>query len=48
MNLNVFLGRQKFPNYRLVPPPSGKIETLTVHEPVSFLHFIEFLLSYIL
>lgn len=30
MNLNVFLGRQPMPNYTLRPPPSGKLETVTV------------------
>ncbi|KAF2405248.1 phenylalanyl-tRNA synthetase beta chain [Trichodelitschia bisporula] len=33
LNLNVFLGRKPFPNYRLIEPPSGKLESLIVHEP---------------
>lgn len=30
MNLNVFLGRQKVPQYRLVPPKDGKMLEVTV------------------
>ncbi|KAK4508268.1 hypothetical protein PRZ48_002006 [Zasmidium cellare] len=30
MNLNVFLGRQKIPNYRLVPPANGELLTVNV------------------
>jgi phenylalanyl-tRNA synthetase beta chain len=33
LNLNVFLGRQKFPNYRLVAPQNGELETMIVHRP---------------
>jgi phenylalanyl-tRNA synthetase beta chain len=29
--LNIFRGKQAFPNYRLVAPKSGKVETITVH-----------------
>ena len=29
--LNIFRGKKLFPNYRLVPPKSGKLETITVH-----------------
>ena len=36
MMLNVFLGRVSLPNYRLVEPPSGKLETITVHKSVRF------------
>lgn len=32
--LNIFLGRQPLPNYRLVEPADGKIQTLTVKEDV--------------
>ena len=32
MNLNVFLGRQKMPQYQLKPPSSGKLETVTIHK----------------
>jgi hypothetical protein len=35
LNLNVFLGRQEFPTYRVVPPANGEIQTMIVHEPVS-------------
>jgi hypothetical protein len=35
MNLNVFLGNQSSPTYRLVPPPNGEVQTMIVHEPVS-------------
>jgi phenylalanyl-tRNA synthetase beta chain len=35
MNLNVFLGNQSSPNYRLVPPPNGEPQQMIVHEPVS-------------
>ncbi|KAJ8606347.1 hypothetical protein MRB53_041016 [Persea americana] len=35
MNLNVFLGRQTIPNYRLAPPASGETLTVTVHEDTS-------------
>ncbi|CAK3883691.1 phenylalanyl-tRNA synthetase beta chain [Lecanosticta acicola] len=30
MNLNIFLGRQTIPNYRLVPPPNGELLTVNV------------------
>jgi phenylalanyl-tRNA synthetase beta chain len=33
MNLNVFLGRQPSPTYRLVPPTNGELQTMIVHEP---------------
>jgi phenylalanyl-tRNA synthetase beta chain len=29
--LNIFRGKTPMPNYRLVAPPSGKMETITVH-----------------
>jgi phenylalanyl-tRNA synthetase beta chain len=29
--LNIFRGKTPMPNYRLVAPPSGKLETITVH-----------------
>lgn len=32
--LNVFLGRTKFPDYRLVPPPNGELQKLIVKEDV--------------
>ena len=35
MNLNVFLGNTPFPNYRLVSPPSGELQTVTVKPEVS-------------
>jgi len=35
MNLNVFLERQEFPNYRLKVPANGKLQKMIVHEPVS-------------
>lgn len=31
MNLNVFLGRQSLPNFRLVAPANGDLHTVTVH-----------------
>lgn len=30
MNLNVFLGNTPFPNYKLVTPPTGQLQTVTV------------------
>ena len=33
--LNIFLGRKPIPNYRLVEPANGQLETLTVKEDVS-------------
>lgn len=33
--LNIFLGRKPLPNYRLVEPPSGQLETIVVKENVS-------------
>ncbi|QKX56624.1 uncharacterized protein TRUGW13939_03729 [Talaromyces rugulosus] len=30
--LNIFLGRRKFPDYRLVPPPNGELQKLIVKE----------------
>lgn len=35
MNLNIFLGRQSLPNFRLVAPPNGDLQTVTVKEDVS-------------
>lgn len=32
--LNVFLGRKKFPDYRLVPPPNGELQKIIVKEDV--------------
>ena len=32
--LKIFLGKTDPPSYRLVDPPSGKLETVTVHEQV--------------
>jgi len=32
MNLNIFLGRQSIPNYRLVPPTNGELLTVNVSE----------------
>ena len=32
--LNIFLGRKSSPNYRLVAPPNGELEAITVHEEV--------------
>ena len=32
--LNIFRGKQRSPNYRLVPPPGGELEVLTCHESV--------------
>ncbi|KAG9233610.1 hypothetical protein BJ875DRAFT_496548 [Amylocarpus encephaloides] len=29
--LNIFRGKTPLPNYRLIPPKSGKLETITVH-----------------
>ena len=34
LNLNVFLGSLTMPNYRLVAPAQGEIQTITVHEDV--------------
>lgn len=33
--LNIFRGKTVAPNYRLVPPPSGELETITVHPEVT-------------
>ncbi|KAF2433965.1 beta subunit of phenylalanyl-tRNA synthetase [Tothia fuscella] len=33
LNLNVFLGNQTCPNYRLVAPSGGELQTMIVHEP---------------
>jgi phenylalanyl-tRNA synthetase beta chain len=33
--LNIFLERTKLPNYRLITPKSGKLETITVHPDTS-------------
>jgi phenylalanyl-tRNA synthetase beta chain len=30
--LNIFRGKSSFPNYRLATPPSGQLETITVHK----------------
>jgi len=35
MNLNVFLERQAFPDYKLRAPADGKLQTMIVHESVS-------------
>lgn len=35
MNLNVFLERQAFPDYKLRAPANGKLQTMIVHESVS-------------
>lgn len=35
MNLNVFLGNASFPNYRLVHPKSGQLETVTIKSETS-------------
>lgn len=35
LNLNVFLGNAPFPNYRLVTPASGELQTVTVKEETS-------------
>ena len=35
MNLNVFLGNTPFPNYRLVPPANGELQTVTVKQETS-------------
>ena len=32
MNLNVFLGRQAMPKYRLAAPTNGELQTVTVHK----------------
>ncbi len=32
--LNIFNKKRESPKYRLVPPPSGKLEVLTCHESV--------------
>lgn len=37
--LNVFRGKQLSPNYRTVPPQSGKLEILTAHKEVSDEYF---------
>ncbi|KAI5460000.1 hypothetical protein BGZ63DRAFT_262960 [Mariannaea sp. PMI_226] len=34
LNLNIFLGRTPAPNFRLVEPAGGKLETITVHPDV--------------
>lgn len=33
--LNIFLGRKPLPNYELVEPASGQLETIVVKEDVS-------------
>ncbi|KAL9121471.1 MAG: hypothetical protein Q9187_001973 [Circinaria calcarea] len=33
--LNIFRGKRSSPNYRLVPPPDGELQTITVHEETS-------------
>ncbi|KJX96861.1 phenylalanyl-tRNA synthetase like protein [Zymoseptoria brevis] len=35
MNLNVFLGRQEMPKFRLAAPPSGELQTVTLQESTS-------------
>ena len=32
--LNIFRGKATSPDYRLIPPPDGKLEVLTCHESV--------------
>jgi len=32
--LNIFRGKKPIPNYRLVAPPDGDLQTLIVHEEV--------------
>jgi phenylalanyl-tRNA synthetase beta chain len=32
--LNIFLGRDSLPNYRLVAPPDGQLQTIIVKEDV--------------
>ena len=32
--LNIFLGRKPSPQYRLVAPPDGELQSITVHEQV--------------
>lgn len=32
--LNIFLGRKSSPQYRLVAPPNGELQTITVHKQV--------------
>lgn len=32
--LNIFLGRKPSPQYRLVAPHNGELQTITVHEQV--------------
>ena len=32
--LNIFRGKKPIPNYRLVAPPNGELQTITVHEEV--------------
>lgn len=32
--LNIFRGKTTSPNYRLAVPPSGELQTITVHEEV--------------
>ena len=32
--LNIFRGKRSSPNYRLIPPSDGELETITVHEEV--------------
>ena len=38
LNLNVFLGNISMPNYKLVTPAQGDIQTIKVHEDVSVEH----------
>ena len=46
MNLNVFLGNKPMPNYRLLAPKEGNIQTIVVHEEViESLKFQEVLLN---
>ena len=37
--LNIFNGKTTSPNYRLVAPPDGKIQTLTIGEEVTSVHW---------
>lgn len=34
--LNIFRGKTTSPNYRLAAPPDGELQSITVHEDVSY------------
>lgn len=36
--LNIFRGKTISPNYRLAVPPNGELQSITVHEDVSYLN----------